>query len=255
MLQAHSPLWHYFWLGPQILLAGLGFLLWRKGLHRTFPLFFAYAILGAAEEFTLYAMDVIPLGSVAAFWHAYFVCRVVEGLLKILVISELFRRLVEQWPVVSSIGNRLIAGLGTILILLAVYAAAYTKIDNPNFAIVSRAHILEQTFGIIQSGLLLFLFVFAAHFRLTWDHRTLGIAMGFGLVVCEHLATWAVMASGALMDKRYLLDFLNMAIYHLAVLIWCYYLLVPQKEPTTSAVPLPENNLAIWNRELERLIR
>jgi hypothetical protein len=38
------------------------------------------------------------------------------------------------------------------------------------------------------------------------------------------------------------------------VLIWFYFLLVPQKIATTSAVSLPENNLDIWNRELERLL-
>jgi hypothetical protein len=53
---------------------------------------------------------------------------------------------------------------------------------------------------------------------------------------------------------RNLLNFLNMATYHACVLIWFYYLLLPQKSATTSAVSLPENTLAIWNRELERLL-
>jgi hypothetical protein len=69
-----------------------------------------------------------------------------------------------------------------------------------------------------------------------------------------HLADWAVTSSGALLDRRYLLDFLNMATYQVCVLIWFYYLLGPQKSPTTSA-PLPEHNLDIWNRELERLLQ
>jgi hypothetical protein len=63
------------------------------------------------------------------------------------------------------------------------------------------------------------------------------------------------MANGGLMDKRHLLDFLNMATYHVCVLIWFYYLLVPEKSVTTSAVSLPEHDLAIWNRELERLLQ
>jgi hypothetical protein len=62
------------------------------------------------------------------------------------------------------------------------------------------------------------------------------------------------MANGGLPQSRYLLDFLNMATYHVCVLIWFYYFLVPQKIATTSAVALPENSLDIWNRELERLL-
>lgn len=69
------------------------------------------------------------------------------------------------------------------------------------------------------------------------------------------MATWAVMASGALLDKRELLDFLNMATYHACVLIWFYYLLSPAKSTTVPAVSLPENSLAIWNQELERLLQ
>ena len=255
MLQPHSLLWHYLWLGPHVLQFGLGVVMWRKRLYRAFPVFFVYVIFEAFEEFSLYTMDVVPLGSDATFWSVYCVGRIIEGLLKIAVIGELFRYLLARWPVLVALGNRTIRGLGAVLVLLAALAAAYTPIDNPQFAIVSRAHLLEQTFYIVQTGLVLFLFLFAAHFKLDWGSHAFGIALGFAVVVCEHMAAWAVMASGALMDRRHLLDFLNMATYHVCVLIWFYYLLVPQKVATTSAVSLPENNLDIWNRELERLLQ
>jgi hypothetical protein len=254
MLQAHSLIWHYLWLAPHILQLALAVYVWRQGLHRLFPIFFAYLIFEALEEFILYGLDLSPSVSSKGFWGTYFIGRIAEGLLKIALIGELFGNLVGRWRTLASFGNRLIRSLGAVLVVLAVVAAAYVPVDNPQFAIVSRAHLLEQTFYIVQSGLIVFLFLFAAHFNLDWDNRSFGIAVGFALVVCEHLATWAVMASGALMDKRYLLDFLNMATYHVAVLIWFYYLL-PRKTTTMSAVSLPENNLAIWNRELERLLQ
>ena len=107
----------------------------------------------------------------------------------------------------------------------------------------------------IESGLLLFIFLFASYFRLSWNHRTFGIALGLGISACVHLADWAITSSGALIDKRHLLDFLNMATYHVCVLIWFYYLLVPQKSAIAPAAPLPEHNLEVWNRELERLLQ
>ena len=54
---------------------------------------------------------------------------------------------------------------------------------------------------------------------------------------------------------RNLFAFLDMATYHLCVLIWFYYLLVPAKATVKPTVSLPENNLAVWNRELERLLQ
>jgi hypothetical protein len=255
MLQAHSLLWHYLWLGPHILQLALAALLCRRGLARVFPVFLSYIVFEAMEEFVLYAMDVLPWVRAETFWRTFAVGLVLEGLLRFAVIGELFLSLLRRWPAVAAWGNRLIVGVGAVLVLMASLAAAYTHIDHPQFQLISRAHILEQALYIIQSGLIVFVFLFSAHFKLRWNHQSFGIALGFGLISCEHLAAWAVAASGALIDRRHLLDFLNMATYHLAVLIWFSYLLFPQKSFTTSAVSLPEHNLDIWNRELERLLQ
>jgi hypothetical protein len=255
MLQPHSFLWHYLWLAPHVLQVALAMLIWRSGLYKSLPAFLVYLIFEAIEEFTLYGMDVLPSVSFVAWWRAFCIGVTIEGLVKFALIGELFFHLLRPWPALAKLGNRLLSGTGAVLVLLATLAAAYAPIDDPQFSLISRAHILQQTLYIIQCGLVLFLFLFAAHFKVAWNNRTFGIALGLAIVSCEHLGAWAVMASGALMDKRHLLDFLNMATYHLCVLIWFYYLLVPQKSSTTSAVSLPENNLDIWNRELERLLQ
>jgi hypothetical protein len=254
MLQAHSFLWHYLWLAPHFLLLALAVVLFRRGLHKLFPLFLAYSIFEAIEEFVLYGMDVLPSVSGETFWRTFCVGLVIEGLIKFALVGELALHLLRPWPAVARLGNQLIRGTGVVLVLLAMLAAAYAPIDNPQNAIISRAHILEQTLYIVLSGLILSLFLFAAYFKLSWNNFAFGIALGLGTLSCEHLATWAVMANGGLTDKRHLLDFLNMATYHVCVLVWFYYLLVPQKICTKS-VPLPEHNLEIWNRELERLLQ
>ena len=255
MLQAHSFLWHYLWLAPHVLQAALVVFLWRRGLHRLFPVFIAYTIFEALEEFTLYAMDVLPSVSGDTFWRAFCAGLIVEGVLKCGVIGELFFHLLRLRPALAKVGSRLISGFGAVLVLLATLAAAYAPIDHTRYILIYRAQLLLQSLYIVGCGLVLFLFLFAAYFKLAWNHRVFGIALGFGILFCEHLAAWAVMASGAWVDSRHLVDFLNMATYHLCVLIWFYYLLVPHKSATTSALLLPENNLDIWNRELERLLQ
>jgi hypothetical protein len=255
MLQAHSFLWHYLWIAPHALQVILAVLMWRRGLHRLFPVFLAYAIFEAIEEFVLYGMDVLPWVRAETFWQVFFVGLIIEGMIRFAVIGELFYHLLRPWPALAKLGSQLVRGAGAVLVILATLAAAYAPIDHPQYSLVSRAHILQQSLYIVQCGLLLSLFLFAAHFRLAWNNRTFGVALGLGIVACEHLGTWAVMANGGLIDQRNLLDLLNAATYHLCVLIWFYYLLVPPKVATTSTVLLPENNLAIWNRELERLLQ
>ncbi len=254
MLQAHSFLWHYLWLAPHLLQAALAILIWRRGLHKLFPVFLTYLVFEALEEFTLYGLDALPSISGETFWRAFGVGLIIEGFIKLGVIGELFFHLLRPWPAIAKVGGRLITGTGAVLVLLATLAAALVVPDNP-YRIISGSHILQQTFYIVDCGLLVFVFSFAAYFKLAWDNRIFGIALGIGVLACEHLASWAVTANGGLSDRRQLLDFLNMATYHVCVLIWFYFLLVPQKSATTSAVLLPENNLDIWNRELERLLQ
>jgi hypothetical protein len=253
MLESHSLLWHYLWIGPRVLQAAFAVFLWRRALHRQFPAFFAYTIFEAIKGCTLYALDILPSVSVQTFWSAYWVGVIAETILVIGVIGELFFHLLRSRPAIAKVGSRLISSAGAALILLAVAIAAYTPIVHRQYALVSSAGVFQRSSYLVECGLVLFLFLFAAHFKLAWNRRALGIALGFGVVWCEQLAILALIAGGGLPDKR--LDFLSMATYHVCVLLWFYYLLVPEKVATTSAVPLPENNLDIWNRELERLLQ
>jgi hypothetical protein len=253
MPRAHPFIWHYLWLAPHILQAALALLIWRRRLHKVFPLFFAYLVFEAAEEFTLYALDILPSISGDTFWRVFYAGLVIEGILKLAIVGELFFHLLRPWPVIARVGSRLISGAGLGLVLLASLAAAFNVPDNNNWFIFGP-HILLQTFYIVECGLLVFIFGFAAYFKLAWDHRMFGVGLGMAVLACEHLASWAMTANGALSGRRQLLDLLNMATYHLCVLVWFYYLLVPAQRPQ-AAVSLPEHNLETWNQELERLLQ
>jgi hypothetical protein len=258
MLQPHSLLWHYLWLGPHVLQAALAFLLWRRRLHRTFPIFFTYAIFEAVEEFTLYAMDVLPAITAREWWLAFCAGVVLEGILRLAVVGELLLHLLGERSAIARLGVRLFAATGVGLACLALVAAAHAPIDHRLYIWSYRGYVLHQSFYIVQGGLVLFLFLFVAYCKLTWDRKEFGIALGFGILFCERMSTWTIMAVSALPYTRYpLLDFLNMATYHVCVLIWSYFLLIPSKNTatTTPAASLPENNLDIWNRELERLLQ
>src|ERR1700685_1545303 len=254
MLQAHSLLWHYLWLAPDVLQVGLAVFVFRRGLHKLFPAFFTYLIYEALETFVLYALDVLPSVSAQVYWRVFWAGLIVGGLIKFAVIGELLRRLLQSWPVLARTGTRFLMAAGGALTLLAVFAAVHTTPGSRSL-LVAHGMVLTQSLYAVQCGLILFLFVFAAYFKVDWDRVAFGIAIGFAIVFCQHLASWAVLAGISLPNKGVILTFLNMGTYHLCVLIWCYYLLVPHKSAITSAVALPENNLAAWNRELERLLQ
>jgi hypothetical protein len=253
MLQAHSLLWHYLWLAPNVLNICLAFFIWRRGLFPQCPVFFSYLLFVAVEEFTLYALDVSPAVAPITWWEVFWVGMILEGLLRFAVVAELLRHLLNSWPVLAKVGRNVVTGTGALLVLVGAVAAGFAAPDNTHW-LVGGAHILLQTLYIAQAGLILSIFLLVAYFRIPWDRITFGIALGFGIVWCEHLAIWALI-TGGLVRNRDWVDMANMATYHFSVLLWFYYLLVPEKAISRTAVQPPDNNLAIWNRELERLLQ
>lgn len=253
MLQAHSFLWHFLWVAPNVLLILLGVLMWRRNLQRQFPAFVAFAFLGAAEQLVLYAADLAPWVAAESFWRILWVCLLVEVVLKLSVIAEIFSHLCGSYSSIARLGKNLIRGVGVVLVFVAVGAASFAQRDNP-YWLISGEHLLEQTIYLIESGVLLSIFLFAAYFHLAWSTKVFGISLGLAISACVHLGTWAVMANDGLREQRNLLDFLNMATYQICVLLWLYYLLGPEKAPRASVVRLPEHNLEVLNHELERLI-
>ena len=255
MLQAHSILWNYLWVAPNLLSLLLGFLIWRRGLSQQFPFFLAFIILGGLSDLALFGADIAPFVSPQNYWRIAWAALLLETVLKFFVIGEVLSKLLMPYSSVSRLGRNLVSGFGGTLVLLAGLIAGFAHGDNP-FQLISGFHLLEQTVFVVELGLIVFLFIFAAYFHLSWDRLSFGILLGLSLSACQHLATWAIVANASPSEHtRTLFDFLGMATYHLCVLIWFYYLLVPQKVVSKSVVPLPENNLAVWNRELERLLQ
>ena len=255
MLQAHSFLWNYLWVAPNILLLILAFIMWKRGLSRHFPAFLVFAVFSAIGEIAVFAADVAPFISAKNYWLIAWANLIVESLLKFVVFGEVFSRVLNPYPSISRIGRILISGFGAILVFGSSLFAAFSRGDSTE-RLISGFHLLEQTVFFIALGLVLFLFLFAGYFRLAWDRASFGVLLGLGISACVHLATWAVVANASpSATGRTYINFLNMSAYHVCVLIWFGYVLVPQKVFTKSAVSLPENNLAVWNRELERLLQ
>lgn len=254
MFQPHSFVWHYLWVAPNLLLAVLAGILWQRGLHRGLRSFFVYACFQAFQWGLLYPIDLVPSVSPLIFWWTYWLTSLAQSIIVFVLVSDIFANVFGSYAALARFGKLLIRWAGAFLLITATAIAAYSP-ENNQFWIVPACHVVQEATYIVVSGLVLILFAAAAYFRLVWNHKVFGIALGLGVSGCVHLATWAVMANGGLSDPtRSLLDVLNMATFHVCVLIWFYYLLVPQKVVVKSSVPLPENNLAVWNRELERLI-
>ncbi|MGC2229646.1 MAG: hypothetical protein WA578_21965, partial [Candidatus Sulfotelmatobacter sp.] len=82
MLQAHSYLWHYLWIAPNLLLLLLAVLMWRRRLHKQFPVFLVFAIVAASVQLTLYVADIVPSVGWETWWRFFWAGSLVEALVK-----------------------------------------------------------------------------------------------------------------------------------------------------------------------------
>ena len=105
MLQAHSFLWNYLWVAPNLFLICLGLLLWKRGFARLFPAFLAFMLLSAVAELAAFLADIIPSVSADNFWRVIWVGLLIEGPLKFLVIGEIFSRVFTPYPSIGRLGK------------------------------------------------------------------------------------------------------------------------------------------------------
>jgi len=254
MLQPHSLIWHYLWVAPNVLLLTLGFLLFRRRIYKRYPAFLTFVILGAIAQLTIYIADVSPAIDPKTWWYLFWAGLLVEGTIKFFLIGEIFEVTFQDYHSIARLSRILIRSVGVGLVLASAVLAGIAPQDG-RFGIVSGAHLLEEAIYLVESGLLVFFFLFSAHFKLALSRPIYGIALGLAVSACVHLATWAILTNGGLPNsQRTILDLLNMATYHVCVLIWFYYLLVPGRVATKSIVSVPEHSLEVWNQELERLL-
>jgi len=223
MLYPHSLLWHYLWVGPHLLQFCLAVVLWRRGFAKISPIFLAYIFYEAGEELTLYTMDILPSVSAMAWWRACYAGAVVEGLSKCVVVWEVLQHLTSGRVAAARLGKGLFGCAAGVLVVVAAWTAAHGAIHG-RFPITFHVYILEEMIYIVATGLWLSTFLFAAFFHLRWEKSDLGISLGASISSCVHLSTFAIIANVSL-ARAYLADFVNMSLYHLCVLIWCYYLL------------------------------
>jgi hypothetical protein len=261
MFEPHSLLWHYLWLAPSTLLLFLAVIVYRRGLHRDFPVFSLFAAVESLTVLALYVVDVMPFFSAVFYWKAYLVRMLIEVILKCALIAEIFSRLCKPYPSLSRLGQLLIQGVGAVLVLSAFLAAAQAR-PSDYHPLIATSHYLNLVDFIIECGLLLFVFLFAAYFRLPWERLAFGIALGRGFAASVQLGTWALMSYLSLSRyQREQIDFVNMAAYHLSILIWYYYVLTTAKASSvavltmTSSSIVGQDNLDVWNRALERLLQ
>jgi hypothetical protein len=200
----------------------------------------------------LFVLDHSDRVSPQQYWQVAWIALSVSIALRFAIIHEIFAQVFRPYPGLKELSRLLLLWGSVVLVLVAVGVAAYAPGDTTP-PILAGIHVVDRAVGLVQSGLLVFLFLFASYFRLSWKSYVYGIAVGMGMFASVDLATSAIRVASGPGDGSFVLSFITMATYHVCVLIWLAYLLVP--ESARRAVgELPAHDLEEWNAALQRLL-
>jgi len=219
----------------------------RRKLMRQFPVFYGYTVFhvirGAAE---IIAWNI----SYTAYFYVWWTFELVDSLLTLAVIQEIFAVSFEPYQELKRWGSRFFMILTIVLCVIAVLTA--TNSPNPDYSPrVQMLLTLQRSVSFVEVGLLFFLFILCQLFGMTWRHYTFGIASGFVVMSSIYTASNAIGIHYG-NDVAGWTGIAESAGFTLAVFVWTYYF-----ASSKSRVPLDDvpgtAQLVAWNRALAEI--
>ena len=114
--------------------------------------------------------------------------------------------------------------------------------------------VLDFSSNVVQSGLLVVLFLFSRVLHVSWRSCAAGIILGFGFFSSVELATSALRPEFA-DSGNIAIDLIQMAAYHVCVLVWLIYLFLPERSLRFIGSGLEKSDIEFWDQELQRMVR
>ncbi len=223
------------WCSQPILQSAVAMILWRRKLHKKFPVFFLFLLAQIAifvVTFPLWLAGNLagnnPAGGsnndrFAGYYTLYFglfwLGEAINAVLGFKVIHEVFLDVFRPYHTLKDLGTLLFRWAGIVMLLVSVVVAFANSYEQS--PLVQAITTLHRSVRIAQVGLILFLILFAGFLGVSRKQISFGISLGFGLFATVELMLM-VLKSGGLV-KEAIFDTINMVAYNVAIFVWLGY--------------------------------
>jgi len=246
--------WHMLlWISPHLLLAIVAFLIYKRRVYREFPFFLLYALYEIGAFVLLYALNSISSVTAKQYTYAFMATLAISIALRFGVIKEVSEDLFREHSALRATARQSLRWSKVLLALIGIACAAFAPGED-GLGLMGGLAVINRGVAIIQSGLLVFLLVFARWFGLSWRGYAFGIAIGLGVLSSADLATSAIRAQIAGEQWSGVLNLLTTGSYLICALIWLGYILAPERKHSVTA-NVSVDEVDEWNRELQRWLR
>jgi hypothetical protein len=234
-------------LAEFLLSAVLGFLFWRKGLHRQFPAMGSYLALRVASSPVLAALTHFSAGTWdTAFGKVYFLLfwgvYVANAVILFFVCSEIFRSALLAFSGLQRVGTIIFRWAALVSLIVSLSTVSFGKLGLSSIPVFSVA--LVRSVSVLELCLLAFLCISMNALYLTVRDIAFGIAFGFGLLCANDFVLVAISQRVPALIAP--LQFVYEGVILLGLCVWVAYCVMP--EPAPRLVLRPANStLYRWN--------
>lgn len=249
-MQSSSPLLIGLWWLTVVLQTVVAMGMFRRRLIRELPVFFTYTIFHIVQF--LVAM-IVYRTSYSAYFYTYWAGEVLDAILTLLVIQEIFANLFRPYDSLRSLSGQVFRWTVLALAGVSVALAIGTSTMNRSEVVVALL-VVQRSAMFVEAGTLMTLFLFSRVFGLTWRNYVFGISLGLGVSASISGIASAVRAHmGYTPTDWYSLVLTGAS--NCALIIWLYYILAPSSSFVFDRTQVDMSPLHEWNRALEELAK
>ena len=217
------------WVLQPALQAALAVVVYRRKLHKDFPIFFSFTVVQIAiftVEFPAYRWF-----SSSAYFYTFWIASAVNVILAFKIIHEVFLDIFRPYPALRDLGTALFKWAALIMVLVSVVVISITPGWDDPFS--RTIEIVQRCVRVIQCGMVLFLLAFCKNLAVSWKRLSFGIALGFGLFAGVELLTTALYSGSHLAGP--IVNLIDMTSYNAGMMLWLVYSALNRRE---SLVPV-----------------
>jgi len=197
-------------------------ILWRRKLHKQFPVFFLFLLVQVANFVVIFPLW--RTGNYSLYFGPFWLGEAVNAVLGFKVIHEIFLDVFRPYHTLKDLGTLLFKWAGVVMLLVSVVVAFSNSFDQS--PLVHAVTTLQRSVRIVQLGLILFMLLFSSFLGVSRKQVSFGISLGFGLFAGVELMLMALNSGGFLRMAN--LNLINMVTQVLAILVWLGYSLSRQ---------------------------
>lgn len=236
-----------------LLSAALGFVFWKKGLHRRFPAMGAYLALRVVstpvfsfllmgETGRIYATREFERACYQCYFFTFWPVYMISAVLLYFICTEVFKSALSALPGLQRLGIVIFRWAALVSTIVSFSTLSFSRHIFPSIPEIGIG--LMRSVGLLELCLLAFLCLAMNALRLSVRDLAFGISLGFGVMSSNDFLFALLVSRFASLTAP--MQFVYEAVILLSLGTWVAYCALP--EPVRKPVVMPVNSTIYrWN--------